>query len=103
MRRLGIPSFVVTLAFFLGLQGITLKLIGEGGSVRVRDDVIAASPSNVPVDRRAGSLRALIVVGYAALSPAAAPHAGRARACSTRRSAWSWSRIVVVAVGAARP
>ena len=29
--KLGIPSFVVTLAFFLGLQGVTLKLIGEGG------------------------------------------------------------------------
>lgn len=38
--RLGIPSFVVTLAFFLGLQGVTLKLIGEGGSVRVDDPVI---------------------------------------------------------------
>ncbi len=34
--KLGIPSFVVTLAFFLGLQGVTLKLIGEGGSVRGR-------------------------------------------------------------------
>ncbi|MGY4654252.1 sugar ABC transporter permease [Mycobacterium sp. URHB0021] len=38
--KLGIPSFVVTLAFFLGLQGVTLKLIGEGGSVRVDDPVI---------------------------------------------------------------
>jgi D-xylose transport system permease protein len=38
--RLGIPSFVVTLAFFLGLQGVTLKLIGEGGSLRVDDPVI---------------------------------------------------------------
>jgi D-xylose transport system permease protein len=38
--KLGIPSFVVTLAFFLGLQGVTLKLIGEGGSVRVDDPAI---------------------------------------------------------------
>lgn len=41
VAKLGIPSFVVTLAFFLGLQGVTLKLIGEGGSVRVNDPVIA--------------------------------------------------------------
>ena len=37
---LGIPSFVVTLAFFLGLQGVPLKLIGQGGSVRFNDAVL---------------------------------------------------------------
>lgn len=48
--RLGIPSFVVTLAFFLGLQGVTLKLIGEGGSVRVDDPVIRGMTiQNLPV------------------------------------------------------
>ncbi len=31
VARLGIPSFVVTLATFLGLQGVMLLLIGEGG------------------------------------------------------------------------
>jgi D-xylose transport system permease protein len=45
-----IPSFVVTLALFLGLQGITLRLIGEGGTVAVRDDVIVAlANDNMPV------------------------------------------------------
>jgi D-xylose transport system permease protein len=42
VAKLGIPSFVVTLAFFLGLQGVTLKLIGQGGTVPVRDDVLRA-------------------------------------------------------------
>jgi D-xylose transport system permease protein len=37
-----IPSFVVTLALFLGLQGIALKLIGEGGTVAVHDKVVYA-------------------------------------------------------------
>ena len=37
-----IPSFVVTLALFLGLQGIALKLIGEGGTVPIHDKVIYA-------------------------------------------------------------
>ncbi|GGT50355.1 sugar ABC transporter permease [Actinomadura citrea] len=47
---LRIPSFVVTLAFFLGLQGITLWLIGEGGTVPVRDDfVVALSNKNMPI------------------------------------------------------
>ncbi len=40
VAKLGIPSFVVTLAFFLGLQGVILKLIGLGGTVPVRDEVL---------------------------------------------------------------
>ena len=40
VSKLGIPSFVVTLAFFLGLQGVILKLIGLGGTVPVRDEVL---------------------------------------------------------------
>jgi D-xylose transport system permease protein len=65
--KLGIPSFVVTLAFFLGLQGVTLKLIGEGGSVRVDDPVIRGiTIDNVPVT--VGWVGALLVVGgFAAL------------------------------------
>jgi len=60
--KLGIPSFVVTLAFFLGLQGVTLKLIGEGGSLRVDDPVIRGiTIDNVPVT--AGWVGALLVVG----------------------------------------
>ena len=33
VSRLGIPSFVVTLAAFLGLQGVMLTIIGEKGSI----------------------------------------------------------------------
>ncbi|WP_026341793.1 sugar ABC transporter permease [Actinomadura atramentaria] len=45
-----IPSFVVSLAFFLGLQGVTLRLIGEGGTVPVHDDVIVAlANKNMPI------------------------------------------------------
>ena len=42
VARLGIPSFVVTLAAFLGLQGVMLALIGEGGTIGYRNDVILA-------------------------------------------------------------
>ncbi|MGB3481932.1 MAG: ABC transporter permease [Mycobacterium sp.] len=65
--RLGIPSFVVTLAFFLGLQGVTLKLIGEGGSARVDNPVIRGlTISNLSV--AAGWTLALVVVlGFAGL------------------------------------
>jgi D-xylose transport system permease protein len=63
----GIPSFVVTLALFLGWQGFTLRLIGQGGTVPVRDDVITAiSDENLPV--ALGWVLAVVVVAlYAAL------------------------------------
>lgn len=63
----GIPSFVVTLALFLGWQGFTLRLIGEGGTVPVRDSVISAiSDRNLPVTL--GWILALVVAAlYAAL------------------------------------
>ena len=63
---LGIPSFVVTLAFFLGLQGISLRLVGEGGTVPVNDEVIVAlANKNLPLI--AGWVLAWVcVVGYSA-------------------------------------
>ncbi|WNG87026.1 ABC transporter permease [Mycobacterium sp. ITM-2016-00317] len=65
--KLGIPSFVVTLAFFLGLQGVTLKLIGEGGSVRVDNPVIRGlTISNLPVTV-GWTIAAVVVIGFAAL------------------------------------
>jgi D-xylose transport system permease protein len=40
VAKLGIPSFVVTLAFFLGLQGVMLLVIGEGGTIGIDKGVI---------------------------------------------------------------
>jgi len=37
---LGIPSFVVTLAMFLALQGAMLLIIGEGGTIPIREDAL---------------------------------------------------------------
>jgi D-xylose transport system permease protein len=50
VARLGIPSFVVTLAAFLSLQGVLLLLIGEGGTVPIRNDtILAVMNENLPV------------------------------------------------------
>jgi D-xylose transport system permease protein len=50
VARLGIPSFVVTLAFFLGLQGAMLLIIGEGGTIPIRDDaILSVMNENMPV------------------------------------------------------
>lgn len=42
VSRLGIPSFVVTLAAFLAFQGAMLLLIGEGGTIPIRDETLLA-------------------------------------------------------------
>jgi D-xylose transport system permease protein len=65
VARLGIPSFVVTLAFFLGLQGAMLLIIGEGGTIPIRDDaILSVMNENMPV--ALGWLFGLIVIaGFA--------------------------------------
>jgi D-xylose transport system permease protein len=66
VARLGIPSFVVTLAAFLGLQGVLLKLIGEGGTIPIRDEtVLQLNNDTLPV--WLGWLLVLLVIGTYAL------------------------------------
>jgi D-xylose transport system permease protein len=62
VARLGIPSFVVTLAFFLALQGAMLLIIGEGGTIPIRDEaILSVMNDNMPV--ALGWLLALIIIG----------------------------------------
>jgi D-xylose transport system permease protein len=66
--RVGIPSFVITLATFLAFQGITLILIGGQGSVILPDNspLIGLENSFVPL-WLGWTLVALFVIGYAAI------------------------------------
>jgi D-xylose transport system permease protein len=49
VAKIGVPSFVVTLAFFLGFQGMQLVLLGEGGVYRVEvPAVLAIMNNNLP-------------------------------------------------------
>ncbi|WP_425568177.1 ABC transporter permease subunit, partial [Nonomuraea rubra] len=42
VAKVGIPSFVVTLAAFLAFQGLVLVLVDEGTNISIRDDVVVA-------------------------------------------------------------
>ncbi|MGP3913270.1 sugar ABC transporter permease [Nonomuraea sp. 10N515B] len=42
VAKVGIPSFVVTLAAFLAFQGLVLVLVDEGTNISIRDTVIVA-------------------------------------------------------------
>lgn len=49
VARVGIPSFITTLAAFLAFQGIVLLIIGAGGNISITDPVIIALQNrNVP-------------------------------------------------------
>lgn len=62
VAKLGIPSFVVTLAMFLALQGFMLIIIGEGGTIAIRDDFIKAL-MNGNMSPLAGWILFLVTVG----------------------------------------
>jgi D-xylose transport system permease protein len=66
--RVGIPSFVITLATFLAFQGVTLVLIGSQGSVNLPNNspLIKLENSFVPL-WLGWTLLALFVIGYAAI------------------------------------
>ncbi|MET0714109.1 MAG: ABC transporter permease [Mycetocola sp.] len=49
VARVGIPSFVVTLGLFLGLQGVELMIIGAGGLYRLQiPEILAIQNRNMP-------------------------------------------------------
>ena len=72
---IGIPSFVVTLAFFLAWQGVLLWIIGTGGTVPINDPVIVGiANNNVPV-----------VLGWVLVALSIAAYAGVSLAVWSRR------------------
>jgi len=67
VARIGIPSFVVTLAMFLALQGLMLIIIGEGGTISVTNPQILAI-MNGNMSPAAGWVLFFIVAGGYAFS-----------------------------------
>ena len=65
---LGIPSFVVTLAAFLGLQGLLLVLIGEGGTIGYRNETVLAIMNKNMSVWLGWVLLVIVLGGYAALT-----------------------------------
>ena len=67
VARVGIPSFVVTLAAFLAFQGTVLLIIGEGGNVAIRDDTILSIENSNLAPIWGWILWAVSIGGYAAV------------------------------------
>ncbi len=97
VARLGIPSFVVTLAMFLALQGVMLLIIGEGGTITLRSsELLAVMNRNMPV--WAGWLLwVLVIVGYALVSLRGIQGRRKAGLGSTSTSVWG-AKVIGLAV-----
>jgi D-xylose transport system permease protein len=46
VSKLGIPSFVVTLALFIAWYGVILALVGQGGTIPIRDSNVLSDVAN---------------------------------------------------------
>jgi D-xylose transport system permease protein len=62
ITRIGLPSFVVTLAGFLFWQGVMLRILGNGGTFPINDTVINDIASN-NLSNIAGWVVMLVIVG----------------------------------------
>lgn len=67
VAKIGIPSFVVTLAGFLAFQGIMLMVIEGGNIIPIRDDVIIALVNRNLTPALGWIFAAITVGGFAAV------------------------------------
>ena len=97
VARLGIPSFVVSLAYFLGLQGAMLLIIGEGGTIPIRSNaVLDVMNKNMPV--AVGWVFAVLVIGgFAAATFMAIQRRRRAGLPTAALSVWA-GKVIGLAV-----
>ncbi|MDI1289283.1 MAG: ABC transporter permease [bacterium] len=95
VARLGIPSFVVTLAMFLALQGVMLLIIGDGGTITLRsDELLAIMNRNMPV--WAGWLLwGIVVAGYALVTLRAIQGRRKAGLAGTSTPVWAAKAIAL--------
>ena len=97
VARLGIPSFVVTLAMFLALQGAMLLIIGEGGTIPIRSEAILVVMNGNMSVVAGWILAVIIVVGFALSTLLAIRRRRKAGLPAEAMSVWA---IKVVSLGA---
>jgi D-xylose transport system permease protein len=67
VAKVGMPSFVVTLALFISWQGMILQLIGDGGTLGLRDPVLVAVANGSMSTAGSWLLFLVAAGGYAAV------------------------------------
>jgi D-xylose transport system permease protein len=100
--KVRIPSFVVTLAFFLAFQGVALYIVNNGpgqhGDVRITDAVVLAF-ENEQMPLWAGWLLAIVLIAGYALVKVSAQRSRRSRGLIGEPNAVMFGKIAALAVG----
>jgi len=68
ITRIGLPSFVVTLAGLLGFQGVMLLILGNGGTLPINDKVINDFANGLLTPTAGWIVMAIVVVAFAAMT-----------------------------------
>lgn len=98
VARIGVPSFVITLALFLGLQGVILVLLGNAGAYRIEAPAVTAIMNkSMPV--WAGWLMLAIVVAISLFTGLYDRSRRVASGMHVRPMSLLWARVIAWAVG----
>jgi D-xylose transport system permease protein len=68
ITRVGLPSFVVTLAGLLGFQGVMLLILGNGGTLPIQDNVVNDFANGNLTPTASWIVAAGAVAGYGAMT-----------------------------------
>ncbi len=98
VAKIGVPSFVITLALFLGLQGVILVLLGNAGAYRIEaPTVLAIMNRSMPV--WAGWAMLAIIVGISLVTGLYDRSRRVATGMPVRPMSLLWARVAAWAVG----
>lgn len=96
VTKFKVPSFVVTLAGFLGLNGVVLLLIGNGGTVAIQDDVVIGIANEFLADVW-GWVIAVVGVGGYAISQVAVNRRRKLAGVTHKSSPVLWLQVAALA------
>jgi D-xylose transport system permease protein len=97
VAKIGIPSFVVTLAAFLAFQGVALLLLKEGRNVSVREPIIVAIANRNLYPWLGWALCAFGVLAFAAVQFVSAARR-RAKGVTAERWQITLAKVITLAV-----
>jgi D-xylose transport system permease protein len=98
VARIGVPSFVITLALFLGLQGVNLVLLGNAGAYRIETPAVRAIMNrSMPV--WAGWLMLAIIVAISLITGLYDRSRRIATGMPVRPMSLLWARVGAWVVG----
>jgi D-xylose transport system permease protein len=95
ITRFKIPSFVVTLAGLIGWQGALLFVLGDTGTINMRDDFVVGLAGTF-FNGIAGWVIAVLFVVYVGVSGVAGRRRRLAAGLVAESAAWVWARVIVV-------